>query len=214
MNQAIKLLALAGLFAAANGNATLLTDLAGVTASAGSCYTGCGHAQYDASNILDHDFGGSGNTGFNSWNSGYWGGYVQVDFQNTYVFDRIELYGGYSYFDPYTLTGSLGGTNWFAIGSGGYHVESALTHTDTYGGIKYGAVYDVGVGSLGSDVEARFLRYTVNAGSPEWGYMFEMVADGHSPVAGDAAAVPEPQTLGLMGLAMVFLVMGFRRKRA
>ena len=36
--------------------AAVLTDLPGITTSASSCYTGCGKAQYDHSNILDKDY--------------------------------------------------------------------------------------------------------------------------------------------------------------
>ena len=207
------MLAISALALAANVRATLLTDLAGATASAGSCYGGCGNASYDASNILDHDLGSTGNTGLNSWNSGYWGGYVQVDFQDAYVLDRIELYGAYSYYDPFTLTGSLDGSTWFAIATGGYHVEPGLSQSDTYLGIKYGAVYDVTQGSLAADLEARYLRYTVSPGSPEWGYMFEMRADGHA-AGGDTGAVPEPGSLACVGMGLLMLLALGRRRRA
>jgi hypothetical protein len=207
------LAALSVMALAMNAHATLLTDLAGTTASAGSCYMGCGHASYDASNILDHDLGGTGNTGLNSWNSGFWGGYVQVDFQDSYALDRIELYGAYSYYDPFTLTGSVDGTNWFTIGTGGYHVESDLSQSDTYGGIKYGATFDASQGTMGADLEARYLRYTVTAGSPEWGYLFEVRADGHAAGAAPEA-VPEPGTLACVGLGLMLIAFATRRRRA
>jgi hypothetical protein len=207
------ILALSVLALAIDSRAILITDLPGVTASAGSCYGGCGNATYDASNILDHDLGGTGNNGLNSWNSGYWGGYVQLDFQQSYALDRVELYGAYSYFDPFVLSGSLDGTTWFNLGSGGYHVEPGLSQSGTYLGIKYGAVFDVGNGTLGPNVETRFLRYTVSAGSPEWGYLFELRAEGHA-AGGNPEAVPEPGTFACMGMGLLMLAFAWRRRLA
>ena len=207
------ILAISILALVVESRATLITDLPGAVASAGSCYGGCGNAAYDASNILDHDLGATGNNGLNSWNSGFWGGYVQVDFQQAYVLDRVELYGAYSYYDPFVLTGSLDGTTWFNLGSGGYHVEPGLTQSATYQGIKYGAAFDVANGTLGANTEARYIRYTVSAGSPEWGYLFEMRADGHA-TGGSTETVPEPGTVVCMGMGLLMLGFAWRRRRA
>lgn len=210
------LLAILCASAFSTAQATVLTSLPGVSTSAGSCYTGCGKAQYDHSNIIDGDFGSTGNTGLNSWNSGYWGGWVQINFGAAYQLDRIELYGGNGYYDPYTLLTSLDGTSWTAIATGGYHNEPALTHTDTYQGVKYGAVHDVATSTLGNNIVGQYLRYSVNAGSPHWGYLFELVVDGHSPAAqnpnpGPSSNVPAPGPLALMALGLVGVL---RRKFA
>lgn len=211
--QLLFLLGLAGMTLTPVAQATLLTALPGVATSAGSCYLGCGNASYDHSNIIDGDFGASGNTGLNSWNSGYWGGYVQINFGAAYQLDRIELYGANGYFDPYTLFSSLDGVSWSAIANGGYHLEPGLSHADTYQGIKYGAVHDVLGNTLADGVIGQYLRYSVNAGTPHWGYLFELVVEGHTPVIsnvnqGDvasnnpAASVPEPATIAMLGLGL------------
>lgn len=188
-----------------------LTALPAATAAASSCYTGCGHAAYDASNILDDDRGQTGNTGLNSWNSGGYGGWVQVDFGASFVLDRVELYGGYPYYNPFTLSASLDGSHWTTLASGGYHNESNLSFAGV-GGIKYGAVFDTslsGSNALASGVEARYLRYTVNGGSPHWGYLFEVEAQGHLA----AAPVPEPSG-GLMAATGLGLLGWLSRRRA
>ena len=178
-----------------------LTSLPGLITSAGSCYTGCGNAAYDHSNIIDGDYGGTGNTGLNSWNSGGAGGWVQINFGAAYVLDRIELYGGYPYDNLYALTTSLDGSTWQTIASGGYHIEPTLTQSATAGGFKYGAVHALANGSLGNAVTAQYLRYT-RTGGAHWGYLYELDVQGH------VASVPEAETwtmllagLGLVGFA-------------
>lgn len=198
---------------ATSAQALVLTDLSGITTSAGSCYTGCGHAQYDHSNIIDKDFGATGNTGFNSWNSGFYGGWVQIDFLNSYVLDRIELYGGSGYLDNYSLLISNDNISWASLTSGSYHNESRLHHGDVYSGIKYGAVHDVADATLPSDKSARYLRYNVGAG-PHWGYLFELVVDGHVPVTTqsvDSISVPEPSSLFLLLLGFAVLILQRRK---
>lgn len=198
---------------ATSAQALVLTDLSGITTSAGSCYTGCGHAQYDHSNIIDKDFGATGNTGFNSWNSGFYGGWVQIDFLNSYVLDRIELYGGSGYLDNYSLLISNDNISWASLTSGSYHNESRLHHGDVYSSIKYGAVHDVADATLPSDKSARYLRYNVGAG-PHWGYLFELVVDGHVPVTTqpvDSISVPEPSSLLLLLLGFAVLILQRRK---
>lgn len=202
-----KLLGALLLLATTSVHALVLTDISGIKTSAGSCYTGCGHPQYDHSNIIDKDFGASGNTGFNSWNSGFYGGWVQVDFLNSYVLDRIELYGGSGYLDNYSLLISNDNVSWSAITSGSYHNESRLNHSDVYSGVKYGAVHDIADATLPSDRSARYLRYNVGSG-PHWGYLFEMVVDGHTPVTTKPTtpvSVPEPSALILLLLGIMAL---------
>lgn len=178
-------------------SAITLTSLPDAAASAGSCYLGCGHAHYDASNIIDGDRGETGNTGLNSWNSGTYTGWVQVDFGGVYVLDRIELHGGYGAFNPFTLSTSLDGISWTTLTSGGYQVAPTLS-APGWGGHRYGAVFDVINGTLADESTARFLRYSVTGGSPQWAYVYEMEVQGHLP------AVPEPGTaaLWLAGLAI------------
>lgn len=177
--------------------AITLTNLPEAMASAGSCYLGCGNARYDASNIIDGDRGETGNTGLNSWNSGTYTGWVQVDFGDVYVLDRIELHGGYGAFNPFTLSTSLDGTQWTALTSGGYQVAPTLS-VPGWGGYRYGAVFDAASGTLADESTARFLRYSVTGGSPHWAYVYEMEVQGHLP------AVPEPgmAALWLAGLAI------------
>ncbi|HNL32952.1 MAG TPA: discoidin domain-containing protein [Pseudomonadales bacterium] len=189
--------------------AAVLTDLPGITTSASSCYTGCGKAQYDHSNILDKDYGASGNTGLNTWNSGYWGGWVEVDFKSAYLLDRVELYGIYAYGNPYTLSASSDGTSWVTVGSGAYHQEPALSQPASVnlGGIEFGGVHDVQNSTLTSNVLARYLRYTVSSGSPHWGYMAELRVEGHAP----PAPVPTPAAWSLLASGLGLL--GALRRR-
>lgn len=212
------LLGLASATLAPIAQATLLTGLPSATTSAGSCYFGCGNAHFDHGNIIDGDYGSSGNTGLNSWNSGYWGGWVQINFGAVYQLDRIELYGANGYYDPYTLLASQDGLSWSSIATGGYHVEPNLSRSDTYLGVKYGAVHDVANSTLANNVVGQYLRYSVNAGTPHWGYLFELQVEGHSPASssgtpqGGSHSVPEPGSLALLGLGMMGLA-GMRRRR-
>lgn len=202
-----------GLAAAGNVGATLLTNLPGATTSASSCFMGCGNAAYDHSNILDGDFGSTGNTGLNSWNSGGLGGYVQVNFGAAYTLDKIELYGGYPYENLYSLSVSLDGSSWQAIASGGYHLESSLGQSAVQGGTKYGAVHAVGAGTLGSGIQAQYLRYTLGGGR-HWAYLYELAVEGHGTTnPNPVTAVPEPETYALMLAGMGLMGAIVRRRR-
>lgn len=211
-------LALAGL--AGNAQAALITH-PGLATTAGSCYLGCGNPRHDSSNILDGDWGQTGNTGLNSWNSGYWGGWVQVDFGASYVLDRIELYGWVNTYDPFTLLVSSNGSSWSTLLTGGYHYEPNLTYAGGSGtmglGDDWGAVYDVALNTLASGQQARYLRYSVSSGSPHWGYLFELMVDGHTPLmidtggggshtSGGGASIPEPSSLTLLGIGVMGLL--------
>lgn len=195
--------------------AAVLTDLPGITTSASSCYTGCGKAAYDHSNILDQDYGASGNTGLNTWNSGMWGGWVQVDFKSAYLLDRVELYGIYAYVNPYTLSASSDGISWVTVGSGAYHAEPALSQPASVnlGGIEFGAVHDVSNGTLTSNVLARYLRYTVSAGSPHWGYMAELRVEGHTQTVTPPPPAPVPTPAAWSLLASGLGLLSVRRRR-
>lgn len=187
-----------------------LTDLPGVTTSASYCYLGCGNAKYDASNITDGDYGGTGNTGLNAWNAGTYSGWVQVDFGAAYVLDRIDLYAWFNTYNPFTLTASANGLSWATVATGGYHAEPNLLHTGGSGTLSraddWGAVYDVANATLASGLSARYLRYTVNAGSPHWGYLFELDVQGHT------AAVPEPETWVMLLAGLVLMGLTVRRR--
>ncbi|MCA1979078.1 MAG: discoidin domain-containing protein [Thiobacillus sp.] len=203
---------LALLLPASIAHALELTDLPGATASASACYQGCGNARYDASNIIDDDYGLTGNTGFNAWNSGTYAGWVQVDFGAAYVLDRIDLYAWQNTNEPFTLSASVNGTNWTPLAVSGYHAEPNLLHTGGSGTAAraddWGAVFDVANGSLASGVSARYVRYTVNAGSPHWGYLFELDVQGH------VATVPEAHTGALMLAGLGLVGFAVRRRKA
>ncbi|PZU54770.1 MAG: hypothetical protein DI561_03955 [Thauera sp.] len=203
-------LALALAFAAAAPAAVQaieLTDLEGVEATASSCYLGCGNAHYDAGNILDGDYGATGNTGLNAWNSGFYGGHVDLDLTAVFVLDRIELYGVSPYYNPFTLSVSADGLGWTTVTVAGYGVEPDLPEAGV-DGVRYGAVFDVADGSLASGLNARYLRYSVNAGSPQWGYLVEIDVQGH------VATVPEPEAWISMLAGLGFLGIAARRRRA
>ena len=186
-----------------------LTDLPGATASASSCYLGCGHALYDASNIIDGDYGASGNTGLNAWNSGGYGGSVQVNFGASYELDRIELYGGYPYSESFTLSASGDGVHWTTlVASGAYHEEPGLTFAGL-SGKKFGAVYSVAGGTLTPNMSAQYVRYSAG-GNQNWGYLFEMDVQGHVT----AAPVPEPETYALMLAGLGLVGFAARRRRS
>lgn len=183
-----------------------LTDLNGVTATAGSCYLGCNNQKYDASNILDGDYGATGNTGLNSWNSGFYGGWVQVNLTGTYLIDRIELYGGYGYYNPFSLSISADGSNWQTVGTGGYGLAPGLSQTGE-GGVKYGAIFDL----TNSNYLAQYVRYSVTGGSPHWGYLYEIDVKGHE--ASTPSAVPLPAALPLMLSGLGILGFASRRRK-
>lgn len=188
-----------------------LTDLAGVTASASSCFTGCGHAAYDASNIIDGDYGATGNTGLNAWNAGGFSGYVQLDFGRNYFLDRIELYGGYPYDNNFTLLTSDDGIVWQSLVNGKFALAPGLTHVgwDYFSGdgqdtSKYGAVLNF----TPDIVSARYVRYS-SGGARQWAYLFEMDVLGHSAIVSSPVPEPESVCLFLGGLA----VIGFTTRR-
>jgi hypothetical protein len=204
------------LAAAGSAQATVLTSLPGATTTASSCYLGCGNAAYDHSNILDGDFGGTGNTGLNSWNSGGFGGYVQVNFGAAYTLDKIELYGGFPYENLYSLSVSLDGNSWQSIVSGAYHLESGLSQSAVQGGTKYGAVHAVGAGTLAGGIQAQYLRYTL-AGGSHWAYLYEVAVEGHGAASpGPVMAVPEPGTYALMlaGMGLMGAIVRRRKQNA
>lgn len=221
---------LAGI-AALPAHALIITS-PGLATTASQCYLGCTNNpanRYDHTNILDGDWGQTGNTGFNSWNSGYYGGWVQVDFGQNYVLDRVDLYAWFNTYDPFTLTVSNDGASWSSIAVGGYHYEPNLTNTGASGTADraddWGAVYATSLGNLAADTQARYLRYSVNAGSPHWGYLFELVVDGHLPAnsggsgsgsgtggGSGSTALPEPGNPALFCLAFGLLAASLRRR--
>jgi len=196
-------LALVGVAPAAQ--ALELTDLAGVSATASRCYLGCGNARYDASNVLDGDYGATGNTGLNAWNAGTYSGYVQIDLTAVFELDRIELYGVYPYFNPFTLSVSADGQSWSTVAVGGYALAPGLPEAGV-GGVRYGAIFDVANGSLASGINARHVRYTLNGGSPQWAYLAEIDVQGHVPT------VPEPDALALMLTGLGLISVAARRR--
>lgn len=208
----------------------------GLATSADSCYTGCTNNpsnRYDHTNILDGDWGQTGNTGFNAWNSGYYGGWVQVDFGKTYVLDRIELYAWYNTYDPFTISVSSTGSSWSSIAVGGYHYEPNLSRENVSATAAetddWGAVYATSLNNLAANTQARYLRYSVNSGSPHWGYLFELVVEGHElngtgssgngtggsggATGGTSNLVSEPGNFALVGLALGLMGVVARRRK-
>lgn len=180
-----------------------LTVLPGISTSASSCYLGCGNPSHDKDSILDNQ---RLLTGLDNWNSGSYGGWVQVDFGAAYAIERVELYGGYPYGNAFTLSASVDGLSFAAIGSDSYHLEPALSlgPTGNWASQKFGAVFTY---AGGAEPLARYLRYT-RTGGPDWGYLYEIEATGN------LAAVPEPQTWVLMAAGMAALAsLALRRGR-
>ncbi|MBL8467071.1 MAG: PEP-CTERM sorting domain-containing protein [Methyloversatilis discipulorum] len=60
---------------------------------------------------------------------------------------------------------------------------------------------------MASSLNARYLRYSVNAGSPQWGYLAEIDVQGH------VATVPEPETWVTMLAGLGLLGVVARRRR-
>ncbi len=180
-----------------------LTLLPGISTSASSCYSGCGQPSHDHGNILDND---RLTNGPGTWNSGGHGGWVQVDFKNAYLLDRIELYAIYAAGNEFTLSTSVDGVSFSTIAIGYYKTEPLLSlgPDGNYAGQKFGAVFtfDAGQEPLG-----RYLRYT-RTGGRDWGYMSELEVTGHLPTA-----VPEPATWALMALGLAGVASAARRRR-
>ena len=178
-----------------------LTVLPGIGTSASSCYTGCGKSSHDHGNILDND---RLTNGPGTWNSGGHGGWVQVDFKDSYALERIELYAIYAASNSFTLSTSQDGVSFTTVASGNYHVEPLLSlgPDGNYAGQKFGAVFSF---SAGTEPLGRYLRYT-RTGGADWGYMSEMEVTGHVPTP-----VPEPGTWALLAAGLAAIGTRVRR---
>ncbi len=193
--------------------AALVSALAAIGAQAStltiqSVYTPTPYVYTASNGPADNIKDGNLNT---YWNGGTYSDWVEADFGNIYVFDKIELYGAFVGLyrqNNYTLSISSDGMNWAPFISGSYHLEPSLT----LGTLKYGAVHTWTTGGP----QGRYIRYAQSSG-PEWAYLGELLADGHLPTAtdpGTPSTVPLPAALPLMASGIGILGFAARRKKS
>lgn len=187
--------------------AITLTSLPEASTSASSCYLGCGNPGYSHTNIIDGLYGYAVGSPYNNsaWNSGGFGGWVQVDFGAVYQLDRIELYGGAYYDGNFNLQVSDNAVSWSQIAAGSFHIEPALSlpASGSYQGVNFGAVYT----NLPATAGGRYLRFN-SGGAPHWSYLYEMTVEGHSTVS----SVPLPGALGLLASGVGLVGWAGRRR--